>query len=150
MSKSILISKKDEWGTPQKLFDELDKKYNFTLDPCANKKRVLKENMISLDIKDNGLLYNFSNHSVFINPPYSKNNIQKWCKKIYDEKDKVGVIVLIIPVTKLSNKYFHQYIYPYCKIEIQQGRLSFFPLNNQNNNSNPVGSVICIIGRELL
>ena len=31
----MFSSKSDEWGTPQDLFDELNKVYEFTLDPCA-------------------------------------------------------------------------------------------------------------------
>ena len=27
---------KDDWGTPQDLFDALNKEFNFTLDPCAD------------------------------------------------------------------------------------------------------------------
>lgn len=29
-------SKSDEWSTPQYLFDELDREFHFTLDPCAD------------------------------------------------------------------------------------------------------------------
>ena len=29
---------KDDWGTPQDLFDALNKEFNFTLDPCADDK----------------------------------------------------------------------------------------------------------------
>lgn len=29
-------SKTDEWATPQDFFDQLDKEFHFTLDPCAN------------------------------------------------------------------------------------------------------------------
>ena len=29
----MFSSKSDEWGTPQELFDELNKRFNFTLDP---------------------------------------------------------------------------------------------------------------------
>ena len=28
-------SKTNEWSTPQDFFDELDKEFNFTLDPCS-------------------------------------------------------------------------------------------------------------------
>ena len=28
-------SKSNEWATPQYLFDELDREFSFTLDPCA-------------------------------------------------------------------------------------------------------------------
>ena len=31
----MFSSKSDEWETPQDLFDELNKEYDFTLDPCA-------------------------------------------------------------------------------------------------------------------
>ena len=32
----VMFSKdSDEWGTPQALFDELNKEFSFTLDPCA-------------------------------------------------------------------------------------------------------------------
>lgn len=29
---------KDDWGTPQDLFDALNEEFNFTLDPCADNK----------------------------------------------------------------------------------------------------------------
>ena len=32
----MFSSKSDEWETPQELFDELNKEFHFTLDPCAN------------------------------------------------------------------------------------------------------------------
>lgn len=34
-SKLFFSSKTNEWYTPQYLFDELNKEFNFTLDPCA-------------------------------------------------------------------------------------------------------------------
>ena len=30
-------SQSNEWYTPRAVFDELDKEFNFTLDPCATK-----------------------------------------------------------------------------------------------------------------
>ena len=35
--KTIFSSDSVEWSTPNDLFDELNWKYNFTLDPCASK-----------------------------------------------------------------------------------------------------------------
>lgn len=35
MNKVLFSSANDVWATPQNLFDELDKEFNFTLDPCA-------------------------------------------------------------------------------------------------------------------
>lgn len=36
ITKGMLSSTTDEWATPQKLFDELDAVYGFTLDPCSS------------------------------------------------------------------------------------------------------------------
>ena len=40
MNKGMLSSKTDEWETPQDLFNSLDAKYHFTLDPCATDKNA--------------------------------------------------------------------------------------------------------------
>lgn len=42
MNKEALFShNSDEWYTPKDLFEELDKEFNFTLDPCENPQRKL-------------------------------------------------------------------------------------------------------------
>lgn len=33
--KGCFLSKSDEWATPQSYFDEINKEFNFNLDPCA-------------------------------------------------------------------------------------------------------------------
>lgn len=35
VSKVMFSSTTDLWATPQNLFDELNREFNFTLDPCA-------------------------------------------------------------------------------------------------------------------
>ena len=32
---AVWSSKSDEWSTPKELFDELNKEFGFTLDPCS-------------------------------------------------------------------------------------------------------------------
>ena len=36
MDKVLLSTGKDDWGTPQKLYDALNKEFGFTLDACAD------------------------------------------------------------------------------------------------------------------
>jgi len=37
MNTDVMFSSKtDNWATPQWLYDELHKEFNFTLDPCAS------------------------------------------------------------------------------------------------------------------
>jgi len=35
MDKVLFSSANDVWATPQDLFDELNREFNFNLDPCA-------------------------------------------------------------------------------------------------------------------
>lgn len=39
MNKDLMFSSKtDQWATPQAFFDELNREFSFTLDPCADAK----------------------------------------------------------------------------------------------------------------
>ena len=53
----MFSSKSDEWETPQELFDELNKEFNFTLDPCATDENHKCEKYYT--IKEDGLIQDF-------------------------------------------------------------------------------------------
>lgn len=40
MTKGMYTSSSEEWGTPQELFDRLNKEFNFTFDICASKENA--------------------------------------------------------------------------------------------------------------
>ena len=138
----------DEWGTPRLLFEQLDREFNFTLDPCGTSKRILKKDMITLDIRngEDGIGYCWGDHRVFVNPPYSRNKIQLWCKKAFAESCFTEVIVLLLPLNIANNKYFHEYIYPFKKeLRILRGRTKFVPLNCQKTSSPTFGCMVVVI-----
>lgn len=126
-------------------FNELDKEFDFTLDPCGDKSRILKENMTTWDISDDGLSRSWQSHRVFCNPPYSLANFKIWCEKINREKDFAEVIVLLMPLRKCANKYFHELILDHAELRVVKGRLDFYPLKNQDTATNPSGSAVCIL-----
>lgn len=35
ITKGLMSSNTDEWGTPREFYKELNNEFNFTLDPCA-------------------------------------------------------------------------------------------------------------------
>lgn len=58
MSLDVMYSSKsDEWTTPQDFYDELNKEFNFTLDPCATDSNHKCENYYTKE--SNGLLQNW-------------------------------------------------------------------------------------------
>ena len=115
---AALTSNKDDWETPQKLFDELDAKYHFTLDPCATPTNAKCKRYYT--IADDGLSKSWKDEVVFCNPPYGRN-IGEWVKKCAEEEADV---VLLIPA-RTDTSYFHDYIYGKAKIEFIRGRLKF-------------------------
>lgn len=56
-TKVMFSSQTDNWATPQWLFDELDKEFHFTLDPCASKDNAKCEKFYTKE--DNGLNQNW-------------------------------------------------------------------------------------------
>jgi len=114
--------KSDLWTTPKSLFDELNYKYKFTLDPCATDDNALCDKYYT--IKDNGLEQDWGGEIVFMNPPYGRK-IGKWVEKAYKESLKGATVVCLIP-SRTDTRYWHDYIFPYSSdIKFIKGRLKF-------------------------
>lgn len=64
-----------EWATPQKLFDELNAEFHFTLDPCSTDENHKCEKYYT--IADDGLKQSWDGETVFCNPPYG-HGLDKW------------------------------------------------------------------------
>ena len=65
-------SRCDEWGTPQELWDKLNKQYNFTIDLAASAENTKCDSYLA---KDNSFLdWDFGDlfgHVFWLNPPFS-------------------------------------------------------------------------------
>lgn len=83
INKGMFTSNTPEWSTPQGLFDDLNKEFNFNLDPCANKDNKKCEKYFT--IKDNGLVKSWDNQRAFCNPPYGRE-ISLWVKKASEQR----------------------------------------------------------------
>ena len=58
MNKEVMWShKSDEWETPQSFFDEINKEFNFDLDPCATEENHKCDRYYT--INDDGLTQNW-------------------------------------------------------------------------------------------
>ena len=116
------------WCTPQSFFDELDKEFHFTLDPCATEKSA-KCNKFYTAIED-GLKQDWGGQTVFVNPPYGRQ-IGKWIEKCYWESKKQNTIVVVLMPARTDTRYFHDYILPYAEIRFIKGRLTFWDLDGE-------------------
>lgn len=133
----MFSSKTDLWATPQHIFDELDKEFNFNLDPCAIEENAKCKHYFTPKI--NGLKQSWIGHNVFCNPPYGRE-ITKWVEKAYNEsRNKDTLVVMLIPA-RTDTKYFHDFIYNKSEIRFIKGRLKF----GDSNNSAPFPSMVVI------
>lgn len=141
LTKGLMSSNTNEWGTPQDLFDKLNKEFNFTLDPCSSATNYKCEKHYTQE--DNGLIQDWSNDIVFCNPPYGKD-IPLWVEKAYKENQKGATVVLLIPA-RTDTRYFHNYIYKQHEIIFIKGRLKFTNEQGKTQQSAPFPSMIVIM-----
>jgi site-specific DNA-methyltransferase (adenine-specific) len=87
-------SRGSDWSTPQDLFDELDKEFGFTLDPCASDWNHKYKNYFTET--ENGLLQDWGKNAVFCNPPYGKA-LNDWMRKAYESAQKGATVVCLVP-----------------------------------------------------
>ena len=137
VNKGLMSSNTSEWATPQAFFDELNKEFGFTLDPCSThlnckcKKHYTKE--------DDGLSKDWQGEVVFCNPPYGRE-IVEWVKKCHSEAQKGVTVVMLIPA-RTDTSYFHDYIYGKYEIRFVRGRLHF----NESKQGAPFPSMVVVM-----
>ena len=120
--KAAMTSNKDDWETPQQLFDYLDLTYHFMLDPCSTHENAKCAKHYTTD--EDGLAQSWEGETVFCNPPYGRD-MYEWVRKCAVESRHAKVVMLI--PARTDTRYFHDFIYrkPNVRYEFLRGRLKF-------------------------
>jgi len=126
-----------DYATPREIFDQLDKEFDFTLDPCASKDTA-KCRAFFDGVNKDGLKERWSGR-VFMNPPYGRELI-KWMRKAWNEyfSGHCRVIVCLIP-SRTDTKWWHEYAMRATEIRFIRGRVRFY-----NNRPAPFPSAVVI------
>ena len=140
MNTDLMFSSKTEmWATPQQFFDELQLKYNFSLDVCAVAENAKCKKFFTPE--QDGLKQTWEG-SCWMNPPYGRE-IGRWVKKAYQQAIEEGncTVVALLPA-RTDTRWFHDYIYNKEHVEIQfiKGRLKF----GDGPNSAPFPSMLVL------
>ena len=93
---------KDTWNTPPGILASVRKVNFIALDPCSNATSLVQaDREFRLERGEDGLVngWDTPNHNglVFVNPPYSRGNYFKWCKKIVSEANCGCEIIALVP-----------------------------------------------------
>ena len=141
LNKQMISSKSVEWETPQDFFDELNKEFNFTLDPCATHDNFKCKKYFT--DQEDGLKQDWSKDVVFMNPPY-KRCTKIWMLKAYDEFLKGSTVVCLIPCGPGRN-YWHELIFPNAaQIRFIKGFLKF----SGNKNGAPFSFALVVFSKK--
>lgn len=112
------IEKRDNWQTPQWLYDKLEKEYNFTFDCCADEENH-KTKKYSKDFLNENLIQ--TDNICWMNPPFSKAKemFKHFFKNVYGG-------VCIYRCDNLETSLWQDIIFKYADwIFIPKSRISY-------------------------
>lgn len=139
MSRSInskmFSSERQDWETPQALFDELNREFHFCLDAAASKEN--HKVLLWYTEEQDGLTSEWFNPT-WCNPPYGRD-VGKWVHKAYMESLR-GVTSVLLLAALTDTAWFHDWVYGKAEIRFIRGRITFVGADN----SAPFPSMIVI------
>jgi phage N-6-adenine-methyltransferase len=136
-TKTIFSSEDNTWETPIEFFNELNREFNFTLDPCCETSTAKCSKYYTKE--DDGLSKNWQGETVFCNPPYGRE-IYDWVEKCSVEGNKPNTTVVMLIPSRTDTRWFHEFIHGKAEIRFIKGRLKF----GNSKNSAPFPSMVVI------
>lgn len=173
--KALFSSNSVEWGTPRFLYDWLDQKYHFELDPCASKSN--HKHKLYFTQEDNGLVKDWSAiaSSAFMNPPYlkaevaCKKNCKKqkcikrgyhlteavpgigdWMRKAYNESLKGMDVICLVP-NRSDTAWFENYVTKADEVYQIGGRIQFeneLQIKGKCLSATFPSIIVCYLGKD--
>lgn len=138
------MSRRDEWGTPQWLFDLLHAEFRFQLDVCASADNAKLPAFFSPET--DGLSQRWHGPA-WMNPPYARSELIRWLAKAVEQSKRTTVVGLIPAWT--SAAYWHECVLPHAsEIRFIDGRVPFVGPRKGNGRrgsfSPPFSSVVVV------
>lgn len=147
MNNVHFMSEKDDWETPQSLFDKLHEHFHFTLDAAASDSNHKLPRYYTKET--DGLAQDWGGERVFCNPPYGNVETGLWTQKCWEEAQKPNTLVVLLIPARTDRKSFHDFIYnkPGVTVHFLKGRLKFED-RGQSVGTAPFPSMLCIFNKE--
>ena len=136
-------SASQEWGTPQDLFDQLNREFGpFDLDAAAN---VINQKCDRYYSKNDDALSveKWDGERIWLNPPYGRE-LGKWVEKAEEQAHIYGKRVVMLLPARTDTKWWHKYVSDADVVRFIKGRLKF----EGAKSSAPFPSVIVVFDGE--
>jgi phage N-6-adenine-methyltransferase len=159
MTSTTPMTERDEARTPPSLFKKLDDRFHFLLDASCTSENCLATRGIfhdkghdALEMCWHGELdYNeFTKcyEPIFVNPPYSRGNVDRFIRKGYEESLKGATVVMLLPMDS-STIVFRDDCMLASEWIIFQPRVRFLRPNGLPFTGSPkFGSFACIFKQD--
>jgi site-specific DNA-methyltransferase (adenine-specific) len=127
--EACLSTGKDDWETPDALFQRYDADYKFDLDAAANETNHkcdvwlgpggIAEDALTVDWLD------YAAGSVWLNPPYSRGLQSRFVEKAASYSGEL-IVVCLLP-SRTDTVMFHKYVYEnhHAEVTFLKGRVRF-------------------------
>ena len=113
-------SRTDDWATPWDLFNELNREFGFTLDPCSSHQNA--KCLRHFTVVEDGLSQDWSREVVFMNPPYGRA-IARWMEKAFTSSRAGATVVCLVPA-RTDTRWWHSFAI-HGKVRFLRGRVRF-------------------------
>ena len=129
-NKDVLFSTgKNDWQTPNPIFDALNHEFGFDLDAAAAGHNALCSRFF--DISDDALTRDWNvveRSTVWCNPPYSRA-VGVWLQKGADQA-KIGVTSVFMVMARVETRWWHEVVMKHaCEVRLVKGRVHFTDAN---------------------
>lgn len=118
---TVTTGGRDDWATPQDLFDVLDAEFRFDLDVAASPATAKCSEFFTPET--DGLAQSWSGRRCFMNPPYGAQVTPRWLKKAHTEARHGALVVALVPAS-LGAVYFRRWCEA-AEVRLITGRLRF-------------------------
>jgi phage N-6-adenine-methyltransferase len=118
-------STRQDWPTPDKLFDVLDRRYGFNFDLAADKSNTKCVNYFT---KEDDALLQIWKGVCWLNPPYGgsgTNKLKAWVMKAFKAGQIDGCSVTMLIPARTNTNWWHDYCMRAKEILFIRGRPKF-------------------------
>jgi len=133
---------KDEWGTPQYIFDYWNQTYDFQVDAAASANNSLCGNA-HYNKEYNSLANHWRLASRFwLNPPYGGGSMLAWVERCIEENQQRNATIVSLLPNNTDMQWFKRAFATASRISFLEGRISFIdPVTRKPMGGNVGGSV---------